>query len=489
MDRTTFVCRPVWPVVLWLIPSICSSLLVLVSFELRAETPEAPNIVLVMADDLGWGDTGYYGHPYLRTPNLDQMARDGVRFDRFYAGAPVCSPTRGSVLTGRHPYRYGIKFANQGHIKKEEICLAERMRRGGYRTGHFGKWHLGTLTNEVRESNRGGKAPEHYAPPWDNGFDVCYSTEAKTPTWWNKGDYQSYGTHYWTGPGKQVHDSEIIGDDSRVIMDPALRFIKDTVKRQQPFFVVVWFHAPHKPIVAGKKYLEMYREIPDFSPDKKESAAHYYGCVTALDEQLGRLRSALKRLGVSDNTLLAFCSDNGPENKTAGRANAVLQRGSGDISVELSGRKRSLNEGGIRVPGLMVWPNKIPPGTATSVPVVTSDYFPTVLAAAGLAPKKDRPRDGVDLLPIARGTLTDRGSSIGFQSQQQKALVSDRYKALCRDGQWKLFDLENDPGEKVDLALKDPERLSEMKKEWEIWSMSCQESARGKDYRSSSTSQ
>ena len=447
---------------------------------LSADDPR-PNVILIMADDLGWGDTGYYGHPWLKTPHLDQMAKDGVRFDRFYAGAPVCSPTRGSVLTGRHPYRYGIEFANQGHVKPEERTLAEILKAAGYRTGHFGKWHLGTLTNTVKESNRGGRAPHHYAPPWEHGFDVCFSTEAKTPSWWNEGDYERYGTHYWTGPEQQVGPQQVMGDDSRVIMDPAIRFVESSVQQGRPFFAVIWFHAPHKPIVAGEKYLEMYREIPGFEPAVKESAAHYYGCVTALDEQVGRLRQALAACGAERNTLVAFCSDNGPENRTAGRAEARVP-GQAE-TVPLKGRKRQLTEGGIRVPGLMVWPEKIRPGTICDLPCVTSDYLPTVLVAAGIEQKQDRAMDGIDLMPMVSGQLKRRGASIGFQSRDQKALVGNRYKALCQNGQWSLYDLVEDPGERRDLARQEPERLKSMQEEWKNWSRSCERSARGEDYR------
>ena len=230
-----------------------------------------PNIILCMADDLGWGDTGYAGHPCIRTPNLDDMARSGLRFDRFYAGAPVCSPTRGSCLTGRHPYRYGVFYANVGHLPPEELTLAEALKPLGYVTGHFGKWHLGTLTRTEKDSNRGGpEGTEHYSPPWDNGFDVCFSTEAKVPTWdpmWKPApkaphtgwDYIQdlaqavpYGTHYWTGPGQMV-TRNLRGDDSRVIMDRAIPFIEKNAKDSKPFPAAIWFHAPHLPGSCGPK--------------------------------------------------------------------------------------------------------------------------------------------------------------------------------------------------------------------------------------------
>src|SRR5680860_108045 len=195
---------------------------------------ELPNIILIMADDQGWGDAGYNGHPHLKTPHLDDMVANGVEFTRFYAASAVCSPTRGSVITGRHPLRYGICYANCGHLPAEEITLAEMVKEKGYATGHFGKWHLGTLTNTEMDANRGGQPDEeqHYSPPWENGFDVCFSTESKVPTWdpmvtppfaaggvsksQTQGEY--FGTAYWTGPGEKAIEN-LEGDDSRVIMD------------------------------------------------------------------------------------------------------------------------------------------------------------------------------------------------------------------------------------------------------------------------------
>ena len=149
------------------------------------EAAAPPNIILCMADDQGWGDVGYGGHPVLQTPNLDAMARAGLVFNRFYAASPQCSPTRASVLTGRHPYRYGIPAANHGRLPPEEVTLAELLRKCGYTTGHFGKWHLGTLSTTDPSKNRGtGEAlTEFFSPPWTNGFDCCFSTESKVPTW------------------------------------------------------------------------------------------------------------------------------------------------------------------------------------------------------------------------------------------------------------------------------------------------------------------
>ncbi|MEM7455920.1 MAG: sulfatase-like hydrolase/transferase [Planctomycetota bacterium] len=451
---------------------------------------ESPNIVLIMTDDLGWGDTGYYGHPILQTPSLDAMAESGVRFDRFYAAAPVCSPTRGSMLTGRHPYRYGIRGANTGHVRQGEFTLAEILGEAGYATGHFGKWHLGTLTNDLVESNRGGRSPENYAPPWEHGFVTCFATEAKVPTWWHEGVYDSYNTHYWTGPDEMVPSETVLGDDSKLIVDAADSFIRESVSSGQSFFAVVWFHAPHKPYVAGPRYLEMYAEHdrPDDGERRfKESPADYYGCVTALDEQIGVLRKTLSDLEVSDNTIVWFCSDNGPENRTPGRALADLDGPEGDAPIQLRERKRSLYEGGIRVPGLLVWPERIPQPRIVSAPCVTSDILPTVLAAAGIEMTDDRPLDGRNIWPVIDGEQELRNSPIGFQSGSQQAVIDDRFKLVRKktDNPWQLFDINDDPGESTDIAADHPDVVQQMEALFMDFRDSCRQSNSGADYKES----
>jgi len=434
--------------------------------------PDRPNVILAMTDDQGWGDTGYNGHPVLKTPTLDAIARSGLRFNRFYSGAPVCSPTRGSALTGRHPYRYGIFFANVGHMRPQEITLAEALKTQGYTTGHFGKWHLGTLTKTERDSNRGGpRGAAHYSPPWENGFDVCFSTEAKVPTWNPMRDPKTgrpYGTAYWTGPGQKATEN-LEGDDSRIIMDRAIPFIRKAVAEGRPFLAVIWFHTPHEPVVAGEPYLERYAHVAD--PKRR----HYYGCLTAMDEQLGRLRAELRRLGVAENTMLWFCADNGPEHK----------KGPGSTGG-LRGRKRDLFEGGIRVPGLLEWPARIRRPRTTDVPCSTSDYFPTVLSALGFRMKgQPEPIDGVDLVPLIDGRMTRRPRPIAFESGGQIALIDDRWKIISRNKgkTWMLFDLVADPAETTDLASKHPDRVRRMVETVEAWRASCRRSLAGEDYR------
>ena len=246
-----------------------------------------PNIVLIMSDDQGWGDAGYMGHPDAITPTLDEMAEQGLVFHRFYAAAPVCSPTRASVLTGRHPFRYGIWHANVGKLREDELNLARLLKEQGYRTGHFGKWHLGTLTTEVEDSNRGTPGDDtHYAPPWERHFDVAFSTEAKVPTydplirprdfdqhggtleyWWDPvqdpDDAIHYGTHYWNEHGEKV-TANMDGPNARVMMDRVLQFVDESVEREEPFFAVVWFHEPHLPVVAGDRYREPFAHMDPY---------------------------------------------------------------------------------------------------------------------------------------------------------------------------------------------------------------------------------
>lgn len=440
---------------------------------------QRPNIILVMTDDQGYGDVAFRGHQHLKTPALDDLAKTAIRFDRFYAAAPVCSPTRASCITGRHPYRYGIRGANNGHMKPEEHTLAEVLRTHGYRTGHFGKWHLGTLTKTIKDSNRGGpRSVKHFAPPWEHGFDRCFSTEAKVPTFdpmktpasWAGGTGKKqpgspYGTAYWNETGERV-TAELEGDDSALIMDRALPFIEASVRADKPFFTVIWFHAPHLPVVAGPKHLAPYASI------EKPQHKHYYGCITALDEQVGRLRKRLRTLGVAQDTMLWYCSDNGPEgqDKAPGR------------TLGLRGRKRSLFEGGVRVPAFLEWPGRFQEAKVIAAPCVTSDYFPTILAVLGLKPD-DRPLDGINLMPLLTGETAWRSQGIGFQSRNQATWVEDRYKLVIQKNKVMLFNLAEDRQEKADIAKTSPKVKARMMAALTAWQESCSSSAAGADYK------
>ncbi len=471
-----------------LYPLCLLAALLLSNSSATADKPPRPNVILMMADDLGWGDVQCFNaESPIKTPNLDAMAAGGMKFNRFYAAAPVCSPTRGSCLTGRHPFRYGIYNANAGHMREAELTLAELLKEHGYATGHFGKWHLGTLTKTVRDSNRGGKTgATHYAPPTAHGFDVYFSTEAKVPTYdpmWKPAedakkigwDYLedldsavAYNTRYWNTAGEPATEN-LRGDDSRVIMDRVVPFVEQAKRDGQPFFAVVWFHAPHLPVVAGPKHAAMYAEYDTH-------ARNYYGCITALDEQVGRLRAKLRSLEVAENTMVWFCSDNGPEG-TAGN-----MPGS---AAHLRGRKRSLHEGGIRVPGILEWPSTVKPGSQTDFPAVTSDYLPTIVDALGAKFSDERPRDGISLLSLLAGEQNERKSPIGFQSAKQCALIADRFKLHSKDrgATWQLFDLQADPSEATDVAAKFPVVVEKMAQTFDEWRNSCAQSDEGADYR------
>ena len=450
---------------------------------------ERPNIVLIMADDLGWGDVQCFNPKSpINTPHLDAMAQAGIQLNRFYSSSPVCSPTRGSCLTGRHPFRYGIYFANKGHMKVEELTLAELLKSKGYTTGHFGKWHLGTLTTEIKDANRGKPGnTKDYSPPWMNGFDVCFSTESKVPTYdpmlkpvkiengsSKKGwDYikdhsltEPYGTHYWNESGETVRDN-LRGDDSRVIMDRVVPFVQQAAAEDTPFFSVIWFHTPHLPVVAGPKYAAMYPGVSDFNKN-------YYGCVTAMDEQIGRLRSVLRNAGVAKNTMLWFCSDNGPEGGASSPGSAA----------HFKGRKRSLYEGGVRVPAILEWPAHVEAGSLTEFPAVTSDYLPTIIDALQVEYLGKRPLDGISLLPMILGNVTDREAGIGFQSANQLAWNTQRYKLYSANNgkSWELYDLIGDPSEENDIKQQFPEVVAQLEKELAAWRESCTRSDDGKDY-------
>lgn len=452
--------------------------------------PDRPNVILLMCDDLGWGDTGFNGNELIKTPNLDFLASKGMVFNRFYSASPVCSPTRASCLTGRNPYRMNIPTANSGHMLNEEVTLAEMLRKQKYKTGHFGKWHLGTFSKTVRDANRGGKPDkiEDFSIPTQNGFDTFFSSESKVPTYdpmkkpkiynekigesprygWaqieNADDAEAFGTYYWNGKGKMVMQN-IEGDDSKLIMDRAIDFIHKSSNTGDPFFCVIWLHTPHLPVVADKDHRDLYKDF-----GFKEQL--YYGTITAMDEQVGRLWGTLNELKVSQHTMLWFSSDNGPEIWTPG------------ISGPFRERKRSLYEGGVRVPAFCVWENEIAPQQSSSVPMVTSDYLPTILDMLSIKHTLLRPIDGISLKGIIEGKQKERGKSIGFLFADKMSWVGEQYKLISIDkgDTFELYDLINDPEEKSDTFADHKEIGLQMQKELSAWMKSVDHSRKGGDY-------
>ena len=337
-----------------------------INHDSQSEVVELPNIILCMADDQGWGDMGYNGHPALKTPNFDAMANEVLRFDRFYAAAPVCSPTRGSVMTGRHPNRFGC-FTWGRTLRPQEITMAEVLKEAGYVTGHFGKWHLGS----VREGSP--------VNPGNSGFDEWVSA----PNFFDNDPILSR-----KGIAEQME-----GESSMITMDAALAFIEQKAGKENPYLAVIWFGSPHSPHRAVEADREFYKDQP-------EELQHFYGEITGMDRAIGKLRATLLRLPDYENTILWFCSDNGglPQiGNTGGR-----------------GHKGQIYEGGLRVPALLQWPLKISAPRISKFPANTSDILPTLLEIAGLEAKAKYPLDGISLWPMIEKQINVRSKPMGF---------------------------------------------------------------------------
>jgi arylsulfatase A-like enzyme len=358
------------------------------------------------------------------------------------------------------------------------------LKQEGYTTGHFGKWHLGSLTREVGDGRRGGpKHPEYYSPPWEHGFDVCFSSEAQMPLW-NPMEEQKFPSRYWNERG-EADTANLGGDDSRVIMDRVVPFIEAAASGNQPFFAVIWFHTPHAPVVAGPEYRAKYAELPD-------NKQHYYGCITAMDEQVGRLNQLLKDVGAEQDTLLFFCSDNGPE--------GLNENGDGDgrncgSTGGLRGRKRSLYNGGIAVPACVKWPSRIQPGTVYRMPCSTLDYFPTVAELVGFRMPDSRPIDGVSLLPLFMGESDVRAkpipyrfvsSKLGMSGSPTFGIIDNRYKLLtnlnANPDEDMVYDLIEDPYEQTNIMERQTDFAAKMKAYLEVQLASFRSSHYGEDY-------
>tara|TARA_B110000046_G_scaffold186011_1_gene231337 strand:- start:8171 stop:9637 length:1467 start_codon:yes stop_codon:yes gene_type:complete len=455
----------------------------LFSFSLFAETisKAQPNIILIMADDLGYGDTGFNGNKVIQTPNLDQMANDGAILTNFHAGAPVCSPTRGSFLTGRHPHRYGVFWANIGHLPKEEITLSEILQTKGYATGHFGKWHLGTLNKEFSSKGQKRKPAENYSPPSSHGYDRSFVTESAIALWDPAKGKRAVNNPFWLdGIAQDPNDKSLAGGASRVVMDKVLPFINHAVQQQQPFFTVIWFHAPHQDVVAGPEYLAQYQSYGE--------AGHYYGVVTEMDEQIGRLRSELKRLGVDKNTLITFTSDNGPESENTRSKKPDAGGRTAGSTGGLKGRKRSLYEGGVRVPSLAVWPEKIVAGKVVDIATSTLDYLPTINELIDYQMPDDREIDGVSILSLLLNNSEGdfkRNKAIPFIAKGKVSLIDGDYKLVTsvkHNDKFELYDLTKDRSETANVASQYPELVTNMSQQIKAFLASAKASHSGADY-------
>ena len=440
---------------------------------LRSEKYRKPNIVVILCDDLGYGDLGCYGHPKIKTPYLDQMAKDGIRFTDFYSTAPVCSPSRVGLLTGRSPNRAGvydwIPSGRDVHLRVSEITFPHILKKAGYATCMSGKWHCN------------GKFNSRWQPqPNDAGFDHWFATQNNaSPSHENPNNFVRNG----------VPVGELEGYSCQLVVDEALDWLKGKYlkNKEQPFFLYVAFHEPHEPVASPKNMVDQYNGIAE-----NHDEAQYFANVTNLDAAVGKLLKTLKSMKLSENTLVIFTSDNGPE--TLLRYGPRSRRSYG-VADPLRGMKLWTTEAGFRVAGIMHWPTRINAGQVSAETISALDFFPTFCNLAGAKVPKTLKLDGTSFIPVIEGRKVKR----------EKPLLWVYYSALnerrvaMRDGKWKvlakmnfpktktitkanesaakgaklsdfqIFDLSKDIDESNNLAEINPSKFKELKNTMEIY--------------------
>ena len=423
-----------------------------------------PNFIVFLTDDQGYGDLSCMGAADFKTPHLDRMAESGVRFTDWYSNSPVCSPSRASLLTGRYPGNAGVRAILAGHrtatgLPPSVPTLATALKPLGYQTAMFGKWHLG-----LAEGSR----------PEDHGFDEWFGFLAGCI------DYYSHIFYWGMAGGKMdpVHDlweqGQEIYDNGKyfteMITERAVAYIRKAVEDGRPFFLYLPYNAPHYPMHAPQKYLDRFPGLPW---DRQIMAA----MLSAVDDSIGEILDELERQGIVEDTCTFFMSDNGPSRETRNWMDGCRDPYYGGSAGKLKGHKFSLFEGGIRVPGIMSWPEKIPAGQVISEPVAAMDIFPTFLGAAG-GETGGYEIDGADLLPLLTGEQVAPERSIYWEMRQQTAVRRGPWK-LVLDGQLveseepvaevHLSNLADDMGEQTNLADEKPEMVAELRRQAEAW--------------------
>ena len=420
---------------------------------------ERPNIVLVLADDLGYGDLHCYGEKDMQTPNLDRFASEGLRLTSCYAGHPNCSPSRTALMTGRTPTRVGVRNwipeDSPMHLRQSEITVATLLKNAGYATCHVGKWHLNGAFNKPTQPQ-----------PKDHGFEHWFSTQ-------NNAIPSHHSPSNFVRGGRAIGEQE--GYSSHLVANEALRWLKSERDPKKPFFLYVCFHEPHEPIASDEKYTKLYP-----STDPTYSAHH--GNITQMDDAFGRLMQGLDDLKMRDNTLVMFTSDNGP---------AITPQHPHGSAGPLRDKKGSVYEGGIREPGIIRWPGKTQPGTTSDEPVCGVDFLPTVCALTGIPLPSDRKLDGASILSVLSGGKVSRttplywhfnhaagGPLVALRVGDWKILATldkppQRGVAITLESEadfksaelkdFQLYNLRDDIGEKQDLAQKQSAKLSEMR--------------------------
>lgn len=434
-------------------------LLVVLSSVLPLEQTRAarkPNIVILVADDMGYADVGFHGCTDIPTPNLDALARGGVRFTSGYVTGPYCSPTRAGLLTGRYQQRFGHEFNPSlqesrdlgAGLPQTETTLAQRLKAAGYRTAMFGKWHLGARENQH---------------PLSRGFEEFYGFLS--------------GEHSYLEPTEEPESHVLDGRTpvrrmkymTEEIADRAEAFIKQ--QQTQPFFLYLPFNAVHTPMQATEKYLKRFEQIAD--PKRRTYAA----MLSAMDDAVGRVMAALRAAKLEEDTLIFFFSDNGGPTMPTTTVNASINR-------PLRGSKRQTYEGGIRVPFVIQWKGRLAAGKTFAQPVIQLDVLPTALAAAGVLVKPEWKLDGVNLMPFLNGK--QKGApheTLYWRMGGMMAIRRGDWKLVkTREGRLEtnvetlndlsdaaLYNLAQDIGEQHDLAAKHPEKVKELSAVWRQW--------------------
>lgn len=407
-----------------------------------------PNVLFIVADDMGYGDCGVHGCPDVPTPNLDALAAAGVRFTDGYVTGAVCSPSRAALMTGRHQLRDGVPDwipPGKRGMNAGVPTVAEYLHKAGYRTALVGKWHLGEQTA---------------CHPLNRGFDEFFG-------------FLGGGRSYWPDPenAKNQPYTQIMRGNTSVKLTEytthafgreAAEFIARQRGNEQPFFLYLAFNAVHCPLQALPEYLQRFSSIAD-----KERRT-YAGMLSAMDDDIGRVLKALRDSGREENTLVCFISDNGgPITRNAPNASR---------NTPLRGGKGETWEGGIRVPFLMKWPGHLKPGTTVTQPVIQMDMTATVLALAGVEPDRRWPLDGVNLMPCFADDKIVPHETLCWEYQSQWAIRQGTWKLTCafpatgaKAPVIGLYDLSRDIGERNDLSSAQPERVRELRETWTHW--------------------
>jgi arylsulfatase A-like enzyme len=399
-----------------------------------AQTQRKPNFILLFADDMGYGDLSCYGHPTIRTPNLDRLAAEGIRFTSGYAAASVCTPSRVGLLTGRYAKRAGLPNNlgpdSTGGLPLSEITLAQHLKQAGYRTGVIGKWHVGHRPAEYLPTSRG----------FDHYFGLLYSNDMIPPWVQTKQPLQLW---------RNQDAVEMVGDQSQLTERSAAEAI-DFIRRAgtDPFFLYMPFSMPHLPVSAP-------------AARRGKSRGGLYGdTIETLDHGVGQILSELKARGLDNNTLVCFASDNGPWHDLPGRmlAGGVEPWDTGSKSL-LRGAKGTTWEGGHRVPFLARWPGRIPGGQVSLDMAATLDYFPTLSAAAGLPLPAGRIYDGHNLLPHLEGKApSPRQEYLYYLGPKLEGVRQGPWKyRQVGEAEGELFHLERDPSEMYNVRAREPQ--------------------------------